>query len=176
MEGMSAPSTGTPATAPTRKGSKAALQEVASFANNLRKSSFCLWSKIQKIKTGGKPRERVEGGARQSLTILGAGGRLRRRMTEPAGRPFSVHVPPWGWALEGGAGAGEAVLSRWSPQINATSPPPAGRPLSWFSGKQKRREGDRILGRSQKRPGRESLPSRRPPRLSCGRGSAPQKG
>lgn len=54
MEGMSAPSTGTPATAPTRKGSKAALQEVASFANNLRKSSFCLWSKIQKIKTGGK--------------------------------------------------------------------------------------------------------------------------
>lgn len=76
MEGMSAPSKGTPATAPTRKDSKTALQEVASFANNLRKSSFCLWSKIEKIKTGGKPLESVEGGACQSLTILGAGGHV----------------------------------------------------------------------------------------------------
>lgn len=50
MEGMSAPRKGMQATAPTREVSKAALQEVASFMNNLRKSSFYLWSKTQKIK------------------------------------------------------------------------------------------------------------------------------
>lgn len=47
MEGMSAPSKDMPATATIREVSKAALQEVASLTNNLRKSSFCLWSKTR---------------------------------------------------------------------------------------------------------------------------------
>lgn len=72
---MSAPSEGSPATALTRGVSKAALQEVASFVNNLRKSSFCLWSKTQKLKTGGKPPE--SGGRGPSVPDdPGAGGHV----------------------------------------------------------------------------------------------------
>lgn len=80
-----------------------------------------------------KPLERVEGGARHGPRDRNPDKTrrlrpwLRLRMTESAGRPrrpscpgghrwpFSVHVPP--------SGAGAAVLSRWSSQINLTSLP-----------------------------------------------------
>lgn len=105
--------------------------------------------------------------------------RLRLLMTEPARRPFSVHVPLWGWGSRGrGRSQGSSAFTLVPTDQRDISSPGCRRGvlLSWFSGKQKRREGDRILGRSQKRPVRESSPSRRPPRLSCRRGSALQKG
>lgn len=64
MEGMSAPSKGTASQAPTRKVSKAAVQEVASFTNNLRKIFILFVVQNSENQNRLKPLERVEGGAR----------------------------------------------------------------------------------------------------------------
>lgn len=66
----------------------------------------------------------MEGGARQSLTILG------REATSTDDRSPSLCQSRLGWGSEG-AGAGEAVLSRWSSQIHGCQ---WGVLLGWFSG------------------------------------------
>lgn len=135
---------------PPPEVSEAALQEVASLTSNLH-----LVVQNSENQNRLKPLERVEGGAHHGPRDRNPDKTrrlrpwLRLRMIESAGRPrrpscpgghrwpFSVHVPP------SGAGAGAAVLSRWSSQINSTSLPGHGQGVLLSRGFQGSRRGER---------------------------------